>query len=373
MVKLVVLLCAITALTQAVRIKIYLSRDSVERYHALISKRQTQDTACSDAVVVDRGSLTLPGRLNQLNGRVRFYRSEIARDNLNIFQDMARVPLASGTVLLREVLNTLRNNLCFPFFYGGAVRDQFLGAQPNDADVEIDCSIETFFNVCTSTWGEVNCGRSSSRPLGHVGIVHSDLENVDVASTSITFYAPLSDLEYTANSLALDLNGLDVVIDLPGTGEMDVCNRCIRIPSDDDSLSSWDAWAVDTNKLLRFWKLRIKNFRACNASTLHFITNQVMARLQTEPNKFGTFYCYNVYDGSRYTAANRQCNASATVCEDGREKAEKYNNAFAEDFGDYWTNVLEPDLLPTCAGGLALCYSFNVIFTLWVFAYFLVA
>ncbi len=119
-----------------------------------------------------------------------------------------------------------------PFFFGGAVRDQFLGRSPNDADVEIDCPIETFFNVCISAYGEANCDQSSSRPLGHVGVEDdSNLKNVDVASTNITFYAPISQLEYTVNSMAFDLNGNDVIIDLTGTGEMDVCNKRIRIPS----------------------------------------------------------------------------------------------------------------------------------------------
>ena len=368
----IVLLCLTVGLTKAVRIKVHLVKESVERYHAHVLKRQTQDTACSDVVVVNRSSLTLPGRLDELNDRVRFYRSEIARNNLNMFQDITEVPLANfSRTFLREVLDVLRNNSCLPFFFGGAVRDQFLGASPRDADLEIDCSIERFFNVCISTWGEVNCGRSVSRPLGHIGLTDSKLQNVDLASTDITFYASLSDLEYTANSMAYDLNGLNVLIDLPGTGEMDVCNKSIRIPSEDDSLASWKDWVTD-RVLLRFWKLRIKGFTAFNAATLQFVTNHSMDLLRRKPDSFGSFYCDNAYSENDYISADRRCDASAAVCEAGQGKAKLYDAAFAEDFGDFWTNVIEPDLLPTC-GGWALSYSFGVVFALMMVGFMLVA
>ena len=126
--------------------------------------------------------------------------------------------------------------------------------------------------MCISAYGEINCGRSSSRPLGHVGVEDLNNKNVDLASTSITFYVPISHLEYTANSMAFDFNDNNVIIDLTGTGEMDVCRKQIRIPSDDDSLESWKEWLADTNSscaLLRFWKLRVKGLTAYNNATLN--------------------------------------------------------------------------------------------------------
>ena len=185
-------------------------------------------TACNDIVSVDRASLQLPGMLSMLDQRVRFYRSQIATQNIVSFIGSATVPgLGANTVA--DVLQALRNGGCPVFIYGGVVRDQFLERTPNDVDTEVDCSISTVVTICKTQWGEQNCGRDMD-VITHIG-TQSDPNNVDLAPTGKTFYAPLSDLEYTANSLAYDTNGNDVIIDLPGNGVDDVCLKEIRIPN----------------------------------------------------------------------------------------------------------------------------------------------
>ncbi len=347
-----IVFCFISYGVYAVRVKIHLN---TEKYDEHVFKRLTTNTACSDATQVNRDSLNLPGMLNNLNDRVVFFRSTIAMDNFNSFLDLTQVPLVNVPfTTLRQVLELLASNTCYPFFFGGSVRDQFLGRTPNDADIEIDCPIETFFNVCVSAYSEPNCGRASSRPVGHVGVLGMNIENVDVASTTTTFYAPISHLEYTANSMAYDLNGNDVIIDLTGTGETDVCNTHIRIPSEDDSIESWNQWLNDTNRsaLLRFWKLRIKGFIAYNNATLNFITSQSILLINDDTNSFGNSYCYNVY-GSNYNPATKTCSVNLSVCEANTAKAMRYNMVLAEDFGEYWKTEIEPNLLPTCGSSAA--------------------
>ena len=135
-----------------------------------------------------------------------------------------------------DVLQVLREGGCPVFIYGGVVRDQFLGRAPNDVDVEVDCTISTVVSLCKQNWGDGNCGKETNA-ITHIG-TPLDPKSVDLAPTTSTFYASLSQLEYTANSLAYDTNGLDVIIDLTGNGVEDVCSRKIRIPSDDNSEAS---------------------------------------------------------------------------------------------------------------------------------------
>lgn len=354
-------LCFISCGVYATRVKIHLN---TEKYEEHVFKRQTTETACSDATPVGRSSLVLPGMLNNLNNRVTFFRSKIATDNVNNFLDFTNVPLVNfPNPTLREVLQLLANNSCFPFLFGGSVRDQFLGRIPKDADVQIDCPIETFFNVCVSAYGKINCGGASL--VGHIGINRlDDLENVDVASTSPTFFAPISYLEYTANSMAYDLNGNDLIIDLTGMGKIDVCNAHIRIPSEDNSIESWNQWLAEygsRSSLFRFWKLRIKGFTAYNNATLNFITIQSMFLVARNPNSFGNFYCSAVY-GTKYITETKTCNAVGSVCEASAAKADQYNFVFAEDFGDYWITEVEPNLLPLCkSSDFVIRYSISIV------------
>lgn len=75
--------------------------------------------------------------------------------------------------------------------------------------------------------------------------------------------------------MAYDTNRNDIILDITGTGQVDVCNGHVRIPSDDDSEPSWDLWRVnndpdggtDFKKVYRAWKLREKSFQYFNDET----------------------------------------------------------------------------------------------------------
>ena len=234
-VKLTLLLLASVYLPLLQGAKIKINIHLPDNYIQQRNSRQTASTACSDRVAVSRETLTLPGMLNRLNNRVLFFRSQYATNSLTSFINSAEVPgIESSTVA--DILQVLRDGGCPVFIYGGVVRDQFLGRAPNDVDVEVDCTTSAVVTLCKQNWGENNCGKETDT-ITHIGTPF-DPKSVDLAPTTSTFYASLSQLEYTANSLAYDTNGLDVIIDLSGIGVEDVCSKTIRIPSNDNSEAS---------------------------------------------------------------------------------------------------------------------------------------
>lgn len=337
---------------QGARVKIHLAKKFASDALQLIPHERTsrQATACADMMEVSRSSLELSGMLSMLNQRVRFYRSQHATQTIVEFLRITDVPGIPGMVTIENVLETLRNEGCPIYIYGGVVRDQFLGRAPNDVDVEVDCSITTVVRICKREWGQMNCGEESDN-ITHIG-TQDNPKQVDLAPTTSTFNSSLSNLEYTANSLAYDTNGNDVIIDLPGNGVSDVCARKIRIPSDDNSEQSWDAWRRADNtgkKLFRFWKLRSKGFTAHNRATEDYIVRYAMEAIGGQNPTgagFKLFYCRAVYDVS-YNAIQNTCPTTGNVCTDKSNTAATYMRVLTEDFGNDYVNMLQ---IPTCSG-----------------------
>ena len=346
--------CTLFLLTQVdcFRLMIQVDEESMSRYKKHFTKRQVDPVqqACDNRKEVRREDLTLPGGLNRLSDRVKFFNSSIATANLNEIQDMMQVFGISDNV--RTVFNKLREGGCLPFFMGGSVRDQFLNRMINDIDIQIDCTFDTFLEICDREWERNRtCGRFEqikNRELGYVGTPVMN-KNIDLGSTSLTFYENISHLAYTTNSLAYDTNGNDVIIDLTGKGVNDTCQRIIRIPSDDDSMASWSTWLTNTggSLIFRFWKLRTKNYVPLNDDTLQYITAQAKSMVTTNGQSFSDFYCLTVYN-VEYSVASKTCSASPMACQSGSGKAELYNNAFSNDFGDFWMGQIVPNNLPQC-------------------------
>ena len=326
-----------------IKINIHLPDD----YGQQRNSRQTASTACSDKIIVRRESLALPGMLSRLDQRVQFFQSQYATSSLNNFINSATVPgIESSMATVADILQVLRDGGCPVFIYGGVVRDQFLGRAPNDVDVEVDCTISTVVTLCKQNWGENNCGKESDT-ITHIGTPFHP-KSVDLAPTTSTFYASLSQLEYTANSLAYDTNGLDVIIDLSGFGVEDVCSKRIRIPSNDNSEASWDSWkAASPNKIYRFWKLRTKGFTAYNEETKNYIVSSAMTAIDSDSptgRQFKKFYCDAVY-GIKYNSERNTCPATTEVCTANSGTANNYKVALDNDLGDNYITSLE---LPKC-------------------------
>ena len=369
---LILTLVAVTVHATRLKLKLADVREDAtfyEKYRSLYEKRQAT-TACDDRVEISRESLTLPSeRLNNLDVRVKFYRSETARVGLEMLN--ARLVPGLGGQTVGDVFQVFRNRQCLPLLYGGSVRDQFLGATPNDVDVEVDCAIDDAKSICQTTWGETNCKFTQASGIGHIGSGEDPDDNIDYATTDVTFYADdsLSMLEYTVNSLAYDTNGNNVIIDIPGSGVDDVCNRHIRIPSDDNSEASWDSWREtgDDKRLYRFWKLREKDLRPYNQATLEYIVRYSKMGIDSTPRTFGKFYCSAAYGGSILDTTENVCTVSQRECGTATlGKAYKYNTVLAEDFSDYWSDVIVPNVLPSNNCGKRLSKHFVYVVSLSV-------
>ena len=342
-------------LIEGARIKIHMMKadDSLMLKGNLYSNsiresRQTPpapQSACIDITMINGSGL--PEQILNNTGfnttRVRFYSSNSAKEYIFTHVFTRRVSgLKSQTV--GDVFNTLLNEGCYPFFYGGAVRDQFLGKVPGDVDVEVDCDTFRVYNVCVSSWGEKNCQINTRTLRAHIGqLVTSSDDLLDFASTTATFFAPLSALEYTVNSLAYDINAdNNIILDLPGNGVFDVCNKTIRIPSDDASIQSWDEWRTaigGRSKLYRFWKLRTKAFSAVDFATQQYIVEHTIMAIQNEPNSFKKFYCDTVYGTGNFNNVTNTCEVTQAMCTTNAATAENYKQRFREDFGDSYSTL----------------------------------
>ena len=334
------LLCAILqANGTLVKIRIQPDNGISERF-----KRQTGGSnafACQDKVSVDRSAVIndLPGDLGMLNRSVTFWRSDFATDGLTRLLQRAVGGIDGVTV--GDVFRALRNGNCFPFFYGGAVRDQFLGSPVNDVDTEVDCDIAIALEICIASWGSENCFGSSFLMIGNP-------ISIDIAPTNVTFYAAPEALEYTVNSLAFDTSGTEIIIDLSGTGVRDVCSKWIKIPLDD--MERWETWMSGSrgeSKLYRFWKLRQKGFTAINNATKVYIVNATTMAIETSPVPFYKFYCKSVYE-TAYSSSLMECGAIPKAdCASRMATATRYNQYLAEDLGEVWNSLTIP-VAPCC-------------------------
>ena len=120
--------------------------------------RQTRMTACDDKEAVLRSSLSLSGQISMLNGRVQFYRSIIATQNINTL--FTNNVVGIDMVTTGMVLEALKREGCPVYIFGGVVRDQFLGDPSKDVDVEVDCGIERDMATCVLKWGRTVCSSS---------------------------------------------------------------------------------------------------------------------------------------------------------------------------------------------------------------------
>ena len=323
------------------RIKIKLDPENL----ALYTRHYKRNGSCSDSVQIQRSNLTLYGNLKQLGNDVKFWRSAVAKDNLGLFGRM-KVPGLKGQTV-DDVFQVLRAGHCYPYYIGGSVRDQFLNRTPNDADVEVDCSMTQFVKVCIAKWGVINCQYTDGKHVAHIGNTteDTDLDVMDIGSTNSTFYVPISHLEYTVNSMAYDTNGNDVIIDLTGTGTMDACNGHIRIPSRDNSMGTWEEWLKNIGVVYRFWKLRTKGLVAFNNATQDFIVDKAKQEMKDLPKSFPKFYCTYVYSGS-YHADDNKCRIEASKCKSGLANANLYARTMYQDLGEFWTSDIAKKYLP---------------------------
>jgi hypothetical protein len=315
------------------RFKIAVPRDESDRVHPYFSKRNS--AACTDyEPVSDPEALPYPqGFHNLIMPRPWVanpsYTSERVTQGINDLFGK-KVPGLDETTI-QEVIDILQENGCLSFPYGGSVRDQFLDATPADLDMETNCKPEDMLSICEENWGSSNCFGSTKVHIGNTEATDGDTDVIDAANWNETFFGTGGALEYTTNAMAYFADGLDIVIDLTGNGIDDTCKKHIRIPVDAEN---WQRW-VETSKVYRFWKLRIKGYTAIDSDTKSYIVSEAKKSIQEDPNSFQSFYCKNALNGKWMSA---KCEISKHSCKAALEKKKKYDNAFEIDLEEFWSD-----------------------------------
>lgn len=315
-----------------------------------LQKRKTG--ACSDYTRVSKSTLSFPPGFQSLpkpwrNAIVTVVRSPAVTNGMNTMFSL-NVPGLNGKTI-KDVLDKFRQQGCLCFPFGGSVRDQFLEQTPNDLDMDVSCTVKRIRDICTNNWGNRNC-KYSARVV-HIGNKMANdgtTDEIDSAPWNKNFFGRHDDLEYTTNTLAFDPNGNNVVIDLPGNGVQDTCNKKIRIPV---RASQWNIWSEENypNKIFRFWKLRTKGYTAVDISTLQFIVNKAEIAIMNSPLSFKKFYCKTVLGG---TTSADTCTISD--CNSAVQSATKYNSKFNEDMGTFWSDTAKPlvaNYIQNCTSG----------------------
>ena len=313
---------------------------SAETARDSLAKRA--DGACSDFERVSSPeTLSFPDGFQDLqrpwidNYRAYAGTSETVTNGINHLFTL-KVPGLEGQTIM-EVIGILKRNGCLSFPFGGAVRDQFLGSPPKDLDMESNCDADTLYRICKENWDHrsSNCRRSASvtNPIVHIGnssAKDEETEPLDAANWDKTFFGNGTALEYTTNSIAFIGEGLNITIDLTGSGVSDTCNKLIRIPTNDR-----DHW-VSRTKVYRYWKLRVKGYTPVDADTMTFITDMAKDFIDEQPDPSLKFYCETVLHGKW---ASPMCQIDSMTCEAAIKNKIRYDEYLEMDLGAFWIDT----------------------------------
>ncbi|CAB3994116.1 Hypothetical predicted protein, partial [Paramuricea clavata] len=314
------LLLQVYCMVTSLRLKIAVEK-SIES-DASLTKRST--SACSNYIKIDPNTISYDATPKPWDrSPAATFVSNTVTQGMNKAL-MARVP-GLGNTTIRDVFDKLKVNGCICLPFGGAVRDQFLGGQVLDIDADTPCGEGDVKNV-------------------HIGDqTEADGEEIDLANWKKTFIDKLTNLEYTTNSLGYyedDTNNRGVVIDLPGSGVVDTCNKKIRIPVPPDQWENWynrDSW-----KIFRYWKLRAKGYTAPDDALPSFIKNKTKEILKIKDGikTFKKSFCKYAFSGEYKKCDGREnCIVPHPACTDSvqlNEKRNKYYGLIEENLGEYW-------------------------------------
>ena len=322
---------------QCARVKLFLRKKALDKLESKLQKQQEQlSNGCMDYQVVDKSNLSFPQGYGDVNkpwdaSHVTVICSAYVTQGINELLKREVAGLNGDTIadVMRKFRETAQKCLSFPF--GGSVRDQFLGKQASDVDMELSCSVEDILSICENKWTTSKCRGGRIVHIGDQG------DDVDAADWTKNFFGPTTNLEFTANALAYDSNpgSTGAVFDLATYGVHDICNRHIRIAA---PWSELNEWKMNNKDVFRFWKLRAKEFTALNSDTQNYFINQAKFEIQNaDSTLFQKSYCKLAFGGS---LAGTTC--TVTDCNAAKSSSSMYNQKFAEDFGDFWTQTAKP-------------------------------
>uniref|UniRef100_A0A914WTF5 MHC class I antigen n=1 Tax=Plectus sambesii TaxID=2011161 RepID=A0A914WTF5_9BILA len=231
-----------------------------------------------------------------------------------------------------------------------------LDEELHDVDAEFSCSSQEALKECQVKWGIPACRLVGGRDKLTFGVNEGDNGvPVEAFNWNDTFYGDTVLWEYTANSLGFydDENGNGssnkVIVDLSGYGFQDVCNHTIRIPGE-QSVNAFEKWLIGYNRpmakqvsqLLRYWKLRVKNFTSVDTMTKDWIVDSLCERTTPQhPEGFLPFYCTTMRGG--LYLSNKESDEFYCVVEStdqNSEKVQAYTACFKADLpADCWNEL----------------------------------
>lgn len=181
----------------------------------------------------------------------------------------ATIPGVTPKATFGEVFSVLESNGCKIWLWGGSVRDFLLGKPVFDIDVNFDCPTDTFASIINKAGWQPFEQKGVYFKLGE-NDKNAQYEHLEGKHFLESVAASLSDLEYTADSLAYDINS-KTILDKSGEGVNDACRKIVRIPTafgieNENTFKAWnigDQQSINNMvKKLRGWKLKsIENFK----------------------------------------------------------------------------------------------------------------
>uniref|UniRef100_A0A914WQT4 MHC class I antigen n=1 Tax=Plectus sambesii TaxID=2011161 RepID=A0A914WQT4_9BILA len=230
-----------------------------------------------------------------------------------------------------------------------------LGEELNDVDAEFSCSSEKALQACRGKWQNM-CRLVGGRDKLEFGSNQGDDGiPLEAFNWNETFYGETVLWEYTANSLGFYDDGNKtgssnkVIVDLSGYGFHDACSRTIRIPGE-QSIEAFEKWLIGYNRpmakqvsqLLRFWKLRQKNFTAVDAMTQGWVVNRLCEMTTPQhPEGFLPFYCSTIRGG--LYASDKERNEYFCLvgsADQNSERVKTYEACFQADLpADCWNEL----------------------------------
>ena len=352
-------------IVSSTRFKIVISEDERKSMQSHFAKRDGIDACMDYADVSPTSALSmLPDQLDRLREVTKFARSKVATSKMDVLFQMTVNGLNGITV--QNVIDALYEEQCLFLPYGGSVRDQFLGMTPKDVDAETNCSFETVSEICINRWGSSKCIQYRDLEILQIGLDKEndgETENIDVANWENTFFGPGIHLEYTTNSMAYYAYDLGIIIDITGDGISDTCDKKIRIPVgiNSDYIEMWRNNCDDTGKgcdngekIYRFWKLRIKGYKAIDSETRKYIVSHAKNMIMNDGARFQEFYCKNILKGE-FVKENIKCNdIPASSCQYKMKYDDILEEDFEEDFEQFWQDEVKPlieKIEIECTGG----------------------
>ena len=317
------------------------------------STKYTCETACDDYKDKDAKDLRLPEGFSDLKKPwadaqlgVKIYTSVKVDTGM---QDMFKLKVPGlGNDTIQDIFDILIQKGCLAFPYGGCVRDQFLGKDPGDLDMESNCNASKLVDICREVWvtgkklPATVCTIYGAKIM-HIGDdkLEGTTESIDAAGWNDTFYGNGTLLEYTTNSIAYFSNPTtgDIVIDLTGTGVTDTCGKKVGLPVGQDKQEAW--FGNDYYKIYRAWKLRAKEYEFKDEETKNFIAKE---GLEKSPSKFQYFYCSTVLKGR----LKRGVSTIGSDCESVKASKATYDGLLKTDFGDESWESLVKDYYKEC-------------------------